>query len=235
VTALAEALLRAGVVVELQVPAPLRPRINNPGNSPERSHVPLQRRKMTFADLKPTTRLPQIQVTATPSPAAKPKATAAPASAPLPAPTALGAYVPQSIKRDGDGFPCGWCLERASWGFHRSLWLTYGVRLDVGEYTGIVRQGRLGTAWRLARNIWRVKLRNGCEINVGVRKGKPVVVLPDDDWREHIPWIEALAVHLPQPPPRRVLTTAQRAKRRRYMERRAARFAELNLKTSDET
>jgi hypothetical protein len=125
-----------------------------------------------------------------------------------PAPPTLlpaAAYVPTTVHRDGDGFPCGWCFERQSWGFHRALWHEHGIRLDVGDYTWIIRQGLGGTAEGLARDIWRVELRaSGRMIIVGVRAGVPVTVLPDEGWEAFRPWVAGLVEHMhdPEPVPR---------------------------------
>ena len=117
------------------------------------------RRRLTIADLPVNPRLadppppprplkPHAAATAPPRPVQPPAALKAAAKPPTPPATA---YVPAAVSYDADRFPCGWCFERRSWGFHRSLWRVHGIRLDVGDYTGIVRQCARGSAAPLGR------------------------------------------------------------------------------------
>jgi hypothetical protein len=173
------------------------------------------RRRLTIADLKPITRIADPP----PRPASRPVKSPAVAKAPnVPPAKAVRppraepatAYVPRVIERDADGFPCGWCYERASWGFHRLLWSEYAIRLELGEYTAIVHQCRNGTGEWLDRNIWRVTLRSGRQIIVAVSHSwQPLTVLPDD-WQAHTGWAYGLLANMPEPelvprlPPQRI-------------------------------
>jgi hypothetical protein len=171
----------------------------------------IQRRKLTLSDLRPSQRVEHP-----PPKREKPKPAKAKVEAP-PEP-AKAMTLPRSVQHDADGFPCGWCFERYSWGFHRSMWHEHGVHLAVGDYTGIVQQGRIGTAEWLARNVWRVRLRsNGRTIIVGVREGEPVTVLPDENWRAHVRWVAALERYMPDRP----ISVKTSRKRRQRAARRA--------------
>lgn len=210
------------------------------------------RRRLTIADLRPITRVPEpaqreppreaprevpreasraalrpAPPQAPPGPAKPPQplprsaarpvkappATPAPpkgAKPPVALPQPATAYVPRTIERDVDGFPCGWAYERYSWGFHRLLWSEHGIRLEFGEYTAIVRQCRNGTGEWLDRNIWRVTLRSGRQIIVAVSHSwQPLTVLPDD-WQAHTGWAYGLLANMPEPelvprlPPQRI-------------------------------
>jgi hypothetical protein len=112
-------------------------------------------------------------------PAAKPPEAPKPA---LPATAYVPPAVPQTVTRDADGFPCGWCFAQQSWTFHRSLWVEHGIRLELGEYGHIKRQCRPGGGGeKLAPHVWRVALRGGQQIVVGVH-ALPVAVLSDTSW-----------------------------------------------------
>jgi hypothetical protein len=90
---------------------------------------------------------------------------------------------------DSDGFPVGWCFDSFSWKFHRALWAEHGVRLEFGEFSHIKRQCRRGGE-KLAERVWRVTLRRGLSLVIGVTVRWPQLparVLSEENWPA---WVE---------------------------------------------
>lgn len=128
------------------------------------------RRRLTIADLKPRPAMTRSGVAAPPGPAK-----------------------PRGVVRDVDGFPIGWCSDHHSWEFQRALWVDHEICLAFGEYSLLSRQCRpsRGGGERLADRVWRVTLRSGLPIVVGVSAGwraAPVALLSGEAEREA--WLE---------------------------------------------
>jgi len=64
----------------------------------------------------------------------------------------------------------GWCLEKRSWAFHRSVWRKLGKRLEFGEYGFIRKQITSGEAELLRfgsrQEFYRVRLRDNTVVEI---------------------------------------------------------------------
>ena len=93
----------------------------------------------------------------------------------------------------------GWHSHIVSWHFQRQLWARYGIRLDHGEYSAMLRQVRTGTARRLPireahrgdRAWYAVQVQNRDVFVVASREALVTALPPDKFWQCDGEWKRA--------------------------------------------